>query len=87
MRHEDIQRIYRNHYLIARRDMGSVRKLVGNIDVIVFFVNDSQSTWTDYAKQKYRAVQKKAMQKILEAARIQASIYRSGMHMWMPPSP
>jgi len=69
MRHEDIQRIYRNHYLISRRDMGSVRQLVGSIDVIVFFVNDSQSTWTDYAKQQYRAVQKEAMQKILQAAR------------------
>ena len=69
MRHEDIQSVFRNHYFTSYRDMGGVRRLVGNIDVIVFFVNDSRSTWTESAKQKYRAVQKEAMQHILRSAR------------------
>ena len=69
MRHEDIQRIYKNHYFTARRDMGGVKKLVGSVDVIVFFVNDSRSTWTVQAKEKYKASQKEAMQYILKCAR------------------
>lgn len=68
MRHEDIQRIYKDHYFTSHRNMGGVRKLVGNVDVIVFFVNDIQSTWTDYAKKQYRAAQKVAMQLILRTA-------------------
>lgn len=67
--HEEIQTIYKNHFLTSRRDMGAVRKLRGNIDVIVFFVNDSRSTWTDSARQKYRAVQKEAMQLLQRDAR------------------
>jgi len=69
MRHEDIERIYKNHFFTAHRNMGGVRELVGSLDVIVFFVNDSQSTWTDYAKRKYRKVQKAAMQELLRTAR------------------
>lgn len=71
MRHEEIQRIYKNHCLTAHRDMGGVRQLVGSVDVIVFFVSDSRSSWTDQAKKQYRAVQKAAMQTILSAARMQ----------------
>lgn len=69
MRHEDIQRFYKDHYFISLMGMGSVQKMVGNIDVLVFFVNDSQSAWTDRAKQKYREAQKTTMQQILKAAR------------------
>ena len=69
MRHEDIQRIYKNHYFLSLRDMGGVRQLTGNVDVLIFFVSDPQSKWTDYAKKKYRAVQKEAMQYVLNAAR------------------
>ena len=69
MRHEEIQRLYKNHYFTARRDMGGVKKLVGSVDVIVFFVNDSRSSWTVQAKEKYKASQKAAMQYILKCAR------------------
>ena len=69
MRHEEIQRIYKNHYFTSRRDMGGVKKLVGSVDVIVFFVNDSRSTWTLRAKEKYKASQKEAMQYVLKNAR------------------
>lgn len=69
MRHEEIQRFYKDHYFTARRDMGGVKKLVGSVDVIVFFVNDSRSSWTVKAKEKYKASQKEAMQYILKCAR------------------
>ncbi len=69
MRHEDIQRIYKNHFFTSLRNMGGAKKLTGNIDVMVFFVNDSQSTWTDRAKKQYRATQKAAMQLLLKTAR------------------
>ena len=69
MYHEEIERVYKNHVLTSLRDVGEVRKLTGNIDVIVFFVNDSRSIWTDSAKQKYRAMHKEAMQYLLHTAR------------------
>ena len=58
MRHEEIQRIYKNHYFLSFKDMGGVKQLTGNVDVLVFFVSDVRSKWTDSAKKKYRAVQK-----------------------------
>ena len=69
MRHEEIQRIYKDHYFISRRHMGSVKSLIGSVDVIVFFVNDSQSIWTERDKAKYKASQKAAMKYILWKAR------------------
>ena len=69
MRHEDIQKIYKNHYFLSRRDMGGVRTLTGSVDVVVFFVSDTETTWTDYAKNRYKAAQKAAMQYILRTAR------------------
>lgn len=69
MRHEEIQRIYKNHYFTSFRNMGGVKELSGSIDVIVFFVNDSQSTWTESAKQRYRITQKAAMKLLLDGAR------------------
>lgn len=69
MRHEDIQRIYKNHYFLSFKNMGGVRELVGSVDVLVFFVSDPSSKWTDYAKKKYRAVQKEAMQYLVRGAR------------------
>lgn len=69
MRHDDIQRIYKDHYFISRRHVGSVKSLVGSVDVIVFFVNDSQSVWTERDKARYKASQKSAMKYILWKAR------------------
>lgn len=69
MRHEEIQRIYKNHYYTAFRDMGGVRKLVGKVDVLIFFVTDPKSQWTERAKQKYKQTQKKAMEILLKSAR------------------
>lgn len=69
MRHEEIQRIYKNHYFLSFKDMGGVRELVGNVDVIVFFVSDSQSSWTDSAKKKYRETHYDAMQYVQRTAR------------------
>ena len=69
MRHEEIQRIYRNHYFTSFRNMGGVKQLSGSVDVIVFFVNDSRSTWTESAKQRYRTVQKAAMKLLLDDAK------------------
>lgn len=69
MRHEEIRSIYKNHYFTSNRNMGGVKQLSGNVDVIVFFVNDSRSSWTENAKRKYRLAQKAAMKQILNAAR------------------
>ena len=69
MRHEDIQRIYKGHYFTSFRNMGGVRELSGSVDVIIFFVNDSQSTWTERDKQRYRNTQKAAMHLLLEGAK------------------
>ncbi len=69
MRHEDIQRIYKDHFFTYRRNMGRVRTLTGSLDVIVFFVNDIQTVWTDRAKAQYKATQKSAMQFVLRNAR------------------
>ena len=69
MQHDEIQKRYPNHFFTARRGKGSVRKLAGKIDVLVFFVNDSQSRWTELAKQRYRKTQKAAMQTLVRMAR------------------
>lgn len=68
MRHEEIQRIYKNHYFLGFRDMGNVKKLVGKVDVVVCFVNDKQSTWTAQAKQQYKQTQLEAMRYIQRTA-------------------
>lgn len=69
MWHEDIQRVYKDHYFISHRNMGGVRTLEGKVDVLVFFVNDSQSKWSEFAKKRYRAAQKAAMELVLHTAR------------------
>ena len=69
MRHEEIQRVYPNHYYLSHKNMGGAGRLVGKVDVIVFFVNDSRSAWTERSKMKYRETQKAAMQYILKNAR------------------
>ena len=69
MRHEDIQRIYKNHYFTSRRDMGGVKKLVGDVVVIVYFLNDIESTWTAGAKEKFKETNRAALQYILQSAR------------------
>ena len=69
MWHDDIQRKYKNHYFTSFRNMGGVKEFSGSVDVIVFFVNDSRSTWTEAARQRYRTVQKAAMKMLLDEAR------------------
>ena len=69
MWHDDIQRKYKNHYFTSFRNMGGVKEFTGSVDVVVFFVNDSRSTWTEAARQRYRTVQKAAMKMLLEEAR------------------
>ena len=54
MRQDEIQRLYKNHAFLAHRDMGGVRQLTGTVEVIVFFVSERGSRWTEAAKQRYR---------------------------------
>ena len=68
MRHQEIQTYYKNHYFSSHRDMGCVKRLVGLVDVVVIFVNDSQSKWTELAQRQYRSTQHSAMQYILKTA-------------------
>lgn len=69
MHHAEIQRIYRNHYFTSFRNAGGVKQFSGSVDVIVFFVSDNHSTWTESDKQRYRKTQKAAMKLLLDEAR------------------
>lgn len=59
MKHEEIQKIYENHYYFCHKGQGSVKSLNGNVVVIVFFVNDEESKWTqteiNSCKRKYES--------------------------------
>ena len=41
---------YQDHYYMGSRNIGSSRTMTGNIKIIVVFVNDSTSFWTQDAK-------------------------------------
>ena len=54
MKHEEIQRKYKNHIFLSFIGAGGSKKLVGDVIVNVFFVNDSNSTWTESARNAYK---------------------------------
>lgn len=69
MRHEEIERFYKHHYFTSHRDVGGIKKLVGDVAVLVYFVNDSESAWTEFAKRKFKETNRAALQLIVRTAR------------------
>ncbi|MBQ7088858.1 MAG: hypothetical protein IJN04_04370 [Clostridia bacterium] len=69
MKHGEIQHRYRNHLYLSYRDAGSIKRMVGDIIVIVFFVDDSESRWTERDIQRYKDAQSQAMCRLMRAAR------------------
>ena len=69
MKHEDIQRIYSKHILLANRNEGGVKRLAGDVVVVVFFVNDAESRWTQRDKQLYRSKLEEAFRFIVSSAK------------------
>ena len=69
MKHEEIQRRYPNHLYLSYRDAGGIKRLVGDIIVIVFFVDDAESRWTEQAMQRYKDEQSQALRQLMCAAR------------------
>ena len=68
MKHEEIQRRYPNHLYLSYRDAGGIKRLVGDIIVIVFFVDDAESRWTEMDIQKYKDTQNQAMHWLMQEA-------------------
>ena len=69
MKHKDIQRIYRRHILLANRNEGGVKRLAGDVVVVVFFVNDAESKWTEFDKLRYKTNQEEAFRFIVSSAK------------------
>ena len=68
VKHEEIQRVYKDHIFLSYRNVGGSRKLVGDVVIVVFLVNDSESHWTDADKKRYKALHLAAMRTLKRAA-------------------
>lgn len=68
---QEIREKYGNHILLDSRRRGETKSLVGDVMVIVIFVNDGISSWTERAKKDYCRIYFSAMKKIETAARAQ----------------
>ena len=59
MKHDEIQRKYNNHVFLQKKSKGITKELKGDVIVIVLFVNDENSKWTqsdiDANKQVYNS--------------------------------
>ena len=68
VKHAEIQNRYKNHIFLSYRETGGSRSLTGDVIVIVFFVNDSCSQWTEAAKNNYIAKHVSAMRILVNSA-------------------
>lgn len=66
---QEIQSKYANHILLDSRRRGETKVLAGDVMVIVVFVNDPVSRWTERAKKDFCWNYFSAMKKIEAAAR------------------
>ncbi|MBE6762087.1 MAG: hypothetical protein E7551_07340 [Ruminococcaceae bacterium] len=69
MTYQEIQREFSDHLFLSYREIGGSKKLVGDIIVIVFFVDDNQSSWTEEAKKQFIEKHNSAMQILLRLAK------------------
>lgn len=71
MTQEEIQRVFSDHLFLSFREIGGSKKLVGDVIVIVFFVNDNESSWNEDAKKEFKEKHISAMQLLLKMAKEQ----------------
>ncbi len=64
---------HRGHVLLSSRSLGTVKRLVGDVDLLVFLVNDKNSSWDDKAKADYDKVHRSAVE-ALEAEAAQRGV-------------
>ncbi len=60
---------FSEHYLLGPKDKGALKRLCGDVISLVFFVNDSVSSWNDGAKEEYLAAHNEALEEISSQAR------------------
>ncbi len=52
---------YGDHYFLSGRNRGGAKQLVGDVVVVVFFLNDKESHWTESAKEEYKQATNEAV--------------------------
>ena len=54
MNSQEIKTLYKNHVLLSGKMAGETKALRGNVVTVVFFINDSTSSWDEKSKATYR---------------------------------
>ena len=70
MKQQEILQKYKDHFFISYKNMGGSKKLVGNVAVVVFFVDDTKSDWTAAEKEDYKKTMKEAMRFLIKSTEI-----------------
>ena len=68
MNHYEIVSNYKNHVLLRRKGQGDASELVGKTVVLLFFVNDNASKWTEADRDKFLKTHNAAMETVMKAA-------------------
>ena len=61
MNSQEIKTLYKNHVLLSGKMAGETKALRGNVVAVVFFINDSTSSWDEKSKTAYRKRHESAM--------------------------
>ena len=64
---------FKDHFMNAARDIGPSRKLLGNVDVLVFYVDDAVSKWTETDKLAFQKALVKGLNLINDAAKLRCT--------------
>lgn len=61
--------IFKDHVMLSGKMQGATKELTGKIVVIVFFINDNESRWSQTDIQKYQKTHDEGMRSLMRQAR------------------
>lgn len=61
--------IFKDHVMLIKKAQGASKELTGDIVVIVFYINDAESHWTESDIEKYKATHTDAMNSLMKQAK------------------
>ncbi len=71
---------YKRHYMLSARGVGPVKILVGRVNVGIYFINDTESVWTENERECFLRWASEAIKKIQRAADSNKVFLQLGYH-------